>query len=1062
MATLGDLMHVMARRSLRLAGLLVPVLCFIPAQARAINVDLLMTDSGQKAGNQYGVSAAAAGDFNGDGYDDVIVGANAYAFSTGRAYVYFGGPGSDNTPDVILNGEMTYDGFGQSVGTAGDVNGDGYDDIIVGAPGVDAATTSEGAVYLFFGGATPDSIPDLVFAGRLPHERLGISARTAGDVNNDGYADLVIGADGAQSGTGRAYLYFGGASPDTVPDVTFVGNHTNDRFGRSVSTAGDVNGDGYADVVIGTYASTGSGDDRGLAYLYYGGAAMDSIPEFTLHGEASDDLFGSNVGGGGDADGDGYDDILVGAEGNDAGGAQAGRAYLFLGGPGMDSTADVVVTGLLAGDALGHSVGFAGDLNLDGTDDFLIAAPEKDEGTVYFFYGGSVVNSTADTVLLGESLGDNFGQDVGSAGDFDGDGTIDIIVGAHLAGPGKAYVYDIYPYHVLYPNGGETWLVGATETIEWKGSDLADLYISYDGGSNWNLISYGVGGHASNTRYLTVPSTTTNQALIRVNYAGAPLNPFNGDISDGTFEIVEPYVPPASNCDPWWDSSGESAWDGFGRAVASVGDFDQDGYEDIVVGAPWNAAGGAEAGRAYVYLGGATPNPFTNLIMTGEGAGDRLGHAVASAGDFNNDGYADVIVGAYHNDAGGAEAGRAYLYLGGMTPDTSPDAIFTGPATLRNLGWSVGTAGDVNGDGYDDLILGAVGDSSDANQPGWAYLYLGGASPDTTPDLVLTGEAMGDRFGTSVGTTGDIDGDGYDDFLVGAIHAGGDSGRVYVYHGGPGLDAVPDLVLTGEAGGDLFGISAGAAGDVNGDGYDDVIVGAAGSDSMGTDGGRAYLYLGGPSIDEVPDVICTSPLFNANFGRSVGTAGDPNGDGYDDVIVGAPLAGLQDEGVVYIFYGGPNPDNQSDLSWYSTLANAEFGFAVSTGGDMTGDGLSDILFGSGAKSDASLWDCGPDLVGVANVDLRSNRLVLAPVSPNPMSPGRSLEARFTLPAGDTVVALLFDLQGRRISSSGPRKFEEAGEHRIRWTPESLPSGIYFLQIRTTSGLRASRTLCVLK
>lgn len=1054
-------MHVIARRSLRPAGYLVSVFCLIPAQAGALNVDLLMTDSGQKAGNQYGISAASAGDFNGDGYDDVIVGANAYAASTGRAYVYFGGPGSDNTPDVILNGETTYGGFGQSVGAAGDVNGDGYDDIIVGAPVADFPS-NEGAAYVFFGGAAPDSIYDLRLVGHAASERLGISVGTAGDVNNDGYPDLIVGAYGALSNTGRAYLYFGGASPDTVPDVTFVGDHTNDRFGRSVSTAGDVDGDGYADVVIGTYASTGSGDDRGLAYLYYGGAAMDSLPDLTFHGEASDDLFGSDVAGGGDANGDGYDDIIVGAEGNDAGGAEAGRAYLFLGGPGADSTADVVITGLSAGDALGHSVGFAGDLNLDGADDFLVGAPEKDEGTVYFFYGGPGPNSTADAVLLGESLGDNFGQDAGSAGDFDGDGTSDIIVGAFLAGAGKAYVYDLYSYHVLYPNGGETWLVGENETIEWKGSDLADLYISYDGGSNWSLISVGVGGLPANTFYLPVPSTATNQALIRVNYSGAPLNPFNGDISDGTFEIVEPYVPPVSDCDPWWDSNGEGSGDGFGRALGSVGDFNQDGYEDIVVGAPWNAAGGAEAGRAYLYLGGATPDPFTELIMTGEAAGDQLGHAVASAGDFNNDGYADLIVGAYHNDAGGAEAGRAYLYLGGMTPDTSPDAIFTGPATLRNLGWSVGTAGDVNGDGYDDLILGAVGDSSDANQPGWAYLYLGGASPDTTPDLVLTGEAMGDRFGTSVGTTGDIDGDGYDDFLVGAVHAGGDSGRVYVYHGGPGLDAVPDLVLTGEAAGDLFGISAATGGDVNGDGYDDVIVGAAGSDSMGTDGGRAYLYLGGPTIDEVPDVVCTSPIFNANFGRSVGTAGDPNGDGYSDVIVGAPLAGVQDEGQVYIFYGGPNPDNQSDLSWYGTLANAEFGFAVSTGGDMTGDGLSDILFGCGAQSDASLWDCGPDPVGVADVDSRPTRLAFAPVSPNPMSSGRSLEARFTLPAGDTVVAFLFDLQGRRISSSGPRTFEEAGEHRIRWTPESLPAGIYFLQIRTAAGLRASRTLCVLK
>jgi hypothetical protein len=143
-----------------------------------------------------------------------------------------------------------------------------------------------------------------------------------------------------------------------------------------------------------------------------------------------------------------------------------------------------------------------------------------------------------------------------------------------------------------------------------------------------------------------------------------------------------------------------------------------DGFGDVIVGAYHNDAGGKDAGRAYIYHGGAAPSERPALVLTGEAAGDAFGYAVAAAGDLNGDGFSDVAVGAYGNDAGGSASGRAYAYFGGAA-DTSPDFTQTGEATLDNLGFAVSGAGDVDGDGTADLIVGAPYSDGDA---GRAYL----------------------------------------------------------------------------------------------------------------------------------------------------------------------------------------------------------------------------------------------------------------------------------------------------------------------------------------------------
>ncbi|MBK8983682.1 MAG: FG-GAP repeat protein [Ignavibacteria bacterium] len=306
--------------------------------------------------------------------------------------------------------------------------------------------------------------------------------------------------------------------------------------------------------------------------------------------------------------------------------------------------------------------------------------------------------------------------------------------------------------------------------------------------------------------------------------------------------------------------TGAAAGDYFGFSVSSTGDVNSDGYSDVIVG---NNAGGGNAGRAYIYFGGNIMDSTADVVLTEEAANDYFGNSVSSAGDVNSDGYSDVVVGAPGNDAGGNNAGRAYIYFGGNAMDNTADVILTGAATGDYFGSSVSTAGDVNGDGYSDIVVGAKFNDAGGNDAGTAYIYFGGTAMDNTADVILTGAAAGDQFGYSVSSAGDVNGDGYNDIVVGALFndaQGFNSGRAYIYFGGNAMDNISDVILTGEAPDDYFGNSVSLAGDINGDGYSDVVVGAYGNDAGGSLAGRAYLYLSSsPSVKPILNYVKDVP-----------------------------------------------------------------------------------------------------------------------------------------------------------------------------------------------------------
>ncbi|MBK6876053.1 MAG: FG-GAP repeat protein [Ignavibacteria bacterium] len=252
----------------------------------------------------------------------MIVGASDYSSYTGRAYIYFGGVAMDNTADVTMTGEQIGDSFGISVSSAGDVNGDGYSDVIVG----DGRYFTSGRAYIYFGGVSMNNIADVTMTGEALGDFFGISVSSAGDVNGDGYSDVIVGAS-RYFPSGRAYIYFGGVAMNNTADVIMTGEALGDDFGNSVSSAGDVNGDGYSDVIVGD----GRYFTSGRAYIYFGGVSMNNIADVTMTGETTNNYFGSSVSSAGDVNGDGYSDVIVGASAALIT-SDTGRAYIYFGG----------------------------------------------------------------------------------------------------------------------------------------------------------------------------------------------------------------------------------------------------------------------------------------------------------------------------------------------------------------------------------------------------------------------------------------------------------------------------------------------------------------------------------------------------------------------------------------------------------------------------------------------------------------------------------------------------------------------------------------------------------
>jgi len=1009
---------------------------------------------GDLAGDQSGWSVSAAGDVNGDGIDDIAIGArfaDGAGSNSGEVYILFGktsgfglvdltGLASRPSEGFIIRGPSTDSWAGASI-ASGDVNGDGFDDVVIGSPSRFYAGGITGNTYVVYGKASGFSTVNLaglenraaegfVVRGIASRDSVGTSVSTA-DVNGDGFDDVLIGAPdisaGGATNNGVGIVIFGKASTSgliqlstlqTRPQDGFFifGDANGDSAGHSIASAGDVNGDGFEDIVIGAPYADVAGN-AGEAYVIFGkasgfgtidltGLASRPAEGFIIRGDNAYDNAGYSVSSAGDVNGDGFDDLLIGAPGNEDGGQYAGGAYVVFGKASGFGTITLATLAPTAGfmiqggqnDEFGKMVAAAGDVNRDGYADIIVGAPfgsdgGQNAGEAYVIFGRAGPIGTlsggrriidVDTlapadgfIVQGEFTSLVSRRSVAAAGDFNGDGVDDILVGAPFSDQGGN-------------DAGETYLIFGKAAPPPAVIRLADL-----NGANGFVIP---GIDADDLSGFPVAGAGDVNGD---GYADIIIGAINGD-PGGRANAGESYVvfgkaggfgavlPLSSlNGTNGFRMNGVDAADRSGRSVASAGDVNGDGFDDVIVGAYAAAPGGRlGAGESYVVFGKAggftadvelsALNGTNGFRIDGIDAGDAAGFTVGSAGDFNGDGYDDLMVGAWSADPGGRlNAGETYIVFGkasGFGASINLSAlngtngfIVNGiAADDRSSRSAIASAGDINKDGYDDIVIGAYrADPAGRTSAGETYVIFGkaGGMPanlelsalNGTNGFRIVGIDANDFSGGSVSSAGDVNGDGYADIIISG--EGGNSGRgeSYVVFGKAGgfgasielssLNGTNGFRIDGTNIGDLAGESVSSAGDFNGDGFDDLLVGAYGADPDGrTDAGSTYIIFG--KAGGFGASIALSSLNGVNglridgidtldeSGQTVAALGDVNGDGFDDIAIGAYLAdpdGRVSAGETYIVFGS---------STVRTLFATDDAFTVGATGQATGNLLA--------------------------------------------------------------------------------------------------------------------------
>ncbi len=722
----------------------------------------------------FGYSVSGTGDLDGDGQGDVIVGilqsSAGGVTAAGRATAYSGATG---VPLWSRDGTLPFDFLGSAVARVGDLDGDGIEDPAVGVLYGDNGAAFDAGRVEVLSGAT--GAPVLLVIGSGMAEYLGASVAGPGDVSGDGIPDLLAGARGADpNGATNAGVVRCLSGADGSILFQFPGAGPADEFGTSVAGVGDVSGDGVPDLFAGASEPSGG---NGYASLFSGatGALL-----FTVGGTGFSEKFGASVSGAGDLSGDTVPDLLVGAPG--AVGAfstvAAGRVQVLSGAGGAPLFS---VLGTNYAGVLGTSVASLGDVNGDGLPDFAAGEPGP------FATGGiarvhSGANGAALFTFLGQNVGDQFGWAAAGVGDVDGDGLEDILVGA--------------------PN--------------------ADVALVPDAG----------------------------RATLHSGASGTVLLSIDGSVASAVL----------------------------GTAVAGLGDVDGDGVPDIAVGSPGESL---SSGQVRVYSSG-TGTSF--LVLLGTMPGDRFGSAIAGVGDLTGDGVPDLVVGAPQPQ--GLSAGYARAFSGSTGAVL---ATYSGTGAAARMGTAIAGLGDVNGDGVPDVAVGApeVGAPPFVSQGEGHVRVLSGAGG--APLYQIEGVLIGAQFGTAVAAAGDVDGDGLADLVVGA--AG-------VFSGASGA---PLVVFVGQTPGERLGSSVGGGRDLDGDGVPDFVLGSPGIGSPGTvSPGFARIFSGASGA---PLLSVGGTASGEGIALSVAPVGDATGDGVPDLLFASPFAdpgGLGDAGRVRI------------------------------------------------------------------------------------------------------------------------------------------------------------------
>ena len=1028
------------------------------------------------ADDEAGFSVANAGDVNGDGIDDLLVGSHfadpGGTLDAGQTYVVFGGTNVfdaaidltalDGSDGFAINGINQFDNSGWAIAAAGDVNGDGIDDIMVSAQLADSTTAGQiGQTYVVFGSAAGFSanlnVADLngtngfTINGIDADDQSGYSVSGAGDVNGDGIEDMIIGARAADpngSLSGETYVVFGSSSgfggsldlADLNGANGFVinGEDANDRSGRTVSSAGDVNGDGIDDILIGANrAENGAaGADSGRAYVVFGSAAgfgaslelsdINGINGFAMSGVNTGDFTGFTVANAGDFNGDGIDDVIIGAPSDGAAGV-AGAAYMVFGNAAgfaanldlaaLDGTNGFAFEGIAGDDQFGFSVTGAGDVNGDGLDDVLIGAPQADgngnaaSGQAYLIFGtASPIGPVSEIARLadgqgiainGVGAGDLAGFSVSAAGDVNGDGIGDILIGA--PGAGQSYVIlgegnaneapevlGVETADLVYDElGGPQIITASLSVVDNDDTDLTGASIAITGGldaGNDQLLftdQNGItGSYDAAAGVLSLSGIASladyEAALLSVVYENAFASESTAvrTISFTVNDAVNTSAAGTRTISFLVDNN----INGTGLNDNLSGGFGDDqifgsGGNDFLFGDSGNDSLFGDAGNDTLY-GGAGDD-----VLSGGANNDRLfggngANALDGGTGFDRAFYTSASGAVRLNLATGGTfgdaAGDTYVSIEGVLGSSFSDNI-TGDNLANDLfgndGNDVLSGADGNdrlfGGGGNDLLSGGAGADLHDGGAGFDSADYRGSTAGVALNMVTGGtggDAAGDRFVSIERVLGSnfddsIEGSAVRDTLMGlagddTLIGGGGNDRLT---GGAGAD-----VLDGGAGTDAVYYNAASAG---------VIVDLLAGGTSGEAAGDSYISIesvfGSGFNDSITGDAGANSLFG-NGGADVLRGGDGNdrlfgGDG-NDTLFGGAGSDIHDGGA------------GSDRVFYSTSSSGVTVNLINTAlntGDATGDTFVSIENIGGSQHNDVLTGNSSDnvLIGLSGNDV---------------------------------------------------------------------------------------------